>query len=433
MALSLSDLKEEDREVFEAIRDELHRQRNVIELIASENIASPAVLEAMGSWLTNKYSEGYPGKRHYGGNEFIDRTENLAIERAKRLFGAEHANVQCHSGSQANFAAYAAVLGKGDRILSMDLSHGGHLSHGSRASFSGKLYTPSFYGVNKETEMLDMDEIKKIALEAKPKLIVAGASAYPRKIDFKAFREIADETDAYLMVDMAHIAGLIAAKLHPDPVPYSDIITTTTHKTLRGPRGGMILCMKEDRLKEKYSPDSKKNLAQKIDSAVFPGNQGGPLDHVIAAKAVAFGEALKKDFIGYQKQIIKNAKALADALLDRGFRLVSGGTDNHLMLVDLTNKKVSGKQAESALDNSGICCNKNLIPFDKSSPFDPKGIRLGTPLLTTRGMKEDEMRQIAGWIGKVIDNISDASLQKKVRSEAEQLCARFPIYPEVKL
>ena len=252
----------------------------------------------MGSWLTNKYSEGYPGKRHYGGNEFIDRTENLAIERAKRLFGAEHANVQCHSGSQANFAAYAAVLGKGDRILSMDLSHGGHLSHGSRASFSGKLYTPSFYGVNKETEMLDMDEIKKIALEAKPKLIVAGASAYPRKIDFKAFREIADETDAYLMVDMAHIAGLIAAKLHPDPVPYSDIITTTTHKTLRGPRGGMILCMKEDRLKEKYSPDSKKNLAQKIDSAVFPGNQGGPLDHVIAAKAVAFGEALKKDFIG---------------------------------------------------------------------------------------------------------------------------------------
>ena len=431
MALSLSDLKEEDREVFEAIRDELHRQRNVIELIASENIASPAVLEAMGSWLTNKYSEGYPGKRHYGGNEFIDRTENLAIERAKRLFGAEHANVQCHSGSQANFAAYAAVLGKGDRILSMDLSHGGHLSHGSRASFSGKLYTPSFYGVNKETEMLDMDEIKKIALEAKPKLIVAGASAYPRKIDFKAFREIADETDAYLMVDMAHIAGLIAAKLHPDPVPYSDIITTTTHKTLRGPRGGMILCMKEDRLKEKYSPDSKKNLAQKIDSAVFPGNQGGPLDHVIAAKAVAFGEALKKDFIGYQKQIIKNAKALA--LLDRGFRLVSGGTDNHLMLVDLTNKKVSGKQAESALDNSGICCNKNLIPFDKSSPFDPKGIRLGTPLLTTRGMKEDEMRQIAGWIGKVIDNISDASLQKKVRSEAEQLCARFPIYPEVKL
>ena len=418
-------LKKADNEVHTALLNELERQRNVVELIASENIVSPAVLEATGSWLTNKYSEGYPSKRYDGGNEHIDVTENLAIQRAKQLFGAEHANVQPHAGSQANMAAYLAVLNPGDTILGMDLAHGGHLTHGSPVNFSGKLFNFAAYGVDKETERVDMDKVAQLAHEHKPKLVLAGFSGYPRHLDFQAFRKIADEVNAYFMVDMAHFAGLVAAKVHPDPVPHADIVTTTTHKTLRGPRGAMILSKIEDRLK----PNDKKNLARKIDSAVFPGMQGGPLDHVIAAKAIAFKEALQPDFAVYQSQVLKNATTLAKALTDHGFRLVSGGTDNHLMMVDVAAKGVAGKQAETALDAAGICTNKNMIPFDERSPFDPSGIRLGTPATTSRGMKEAEMQQIASWIAEVLKNVDDKGVLSHVRGEVNKLCAQFPLYP----
>jgi len=419
----MKNLQREDIEVYDAVMKELDRQRNVIELIASENIVSKAVLEATGSWLTNKYSEGFPGKRYYGGNQFIDITESLAIERAKKLFGAENANVQSHSGSSANLAAYMAILNPGDAILGMDLAHGGHLTHGSPVNFSGKLYNFISYGVEKDTERVSMDKVRELALHHKPKLILAGFSAYSRHLDFKEFRHIADEVNAYFMVDMAHVAGLVAAKLYPDPVPHADIVTTTTHKTLRGPRGAMILSKTLDR----FNPNDKKNLAQKIDFAVFPGSQGGPLDHVIAAKAVAFKEALEPSFVGYQRQVLKNAQALAQTLSDNGFRLISGGTDNHLMLVDVAPKGVTGKIAEHALDEAGICCNKNMIPFDTRSPFDPSGIRLGTPATTTRGMKEAEMEQIGEWISIVLKNPADKHTLDCIKKEVMLLCKRFPL------
>jgi glycine hydroxymethyltransferase len=420
----MKNLETQDPEVYKTVQDELKRQRTVIELVASENIVSKAVLEATGSWLTNKYSEGLPGKRYYGGNEHIDISENLARDRAKKLFGAEHANVQPHSGSQANAAAYFAILKPGDTILGMDLAHGGHLTHGSSVNFSGRFYNFVAYGVDKENERVNMGEVRKLALEHKPKLILVGYSAYPRKMDFAKFEEIAKEVGAYLMVDMAHFAGLVAAKVYPDPIPYSDIVTTTTHKTLRGPRGAMILCKEKDRL----DPDGKKNLAQKIDSAVFPGNQGGPLDHVIAAKAVAFKEALQPSFIEYQKQVVKNAQTLASELMIRGYRLISNGTDNHLMMIDVNAKGISGKKAETALDNANICTNKNMIPFDTRSPFNPSGIRIGTPAITTRGMKEEDMKQIAGWIDKVLSDVDNEMVQQQVKQEVQAFCMKFPIY-----
>lgn len=398
-----------DNEIYEAIKKEEKRQNERIELIASENFTSKAVMEAMGSVFTNKYAEGYPGKRYYGGCENVDIAENLARDRAKQLFGAEHANVQPHSGAQANMTVYFSVLNPGDTILGMNLAHGGHLTHGSPVNFSGKLYNIVPYGVDKNG-YIDYDELEKIALESKPKIIVAGASAYPRIIDFERFRKIADMVGAYLMVDMAHIAGLVAAGLHPNPVPYSDFVTTTTHKTLRGPRGGMILC------KEKY--------AKAIDKALFPGIQGGPLMHVIAGKAVAFKEALTDDFKEYQKQIIKNAKALSEELVNRGYNLVSGGTDNHLMLVDLTNKNITGKEAEALLDRVGITVNKNAIPFDTQKPNITSGIRIGTPAMTTRGMKEDEMKEIA----RLIDMALSGEDEEKVGKEVLKLTSRFPLY-----
>ncbi|MFA5413480.1 MAG: serine hydroxymethyltransferase [Patescibacteria group bacterium] len=421
----MSFLSKFDPEIADAIENEINRQRSGLEMIASENIVSRAVLEAMGTPLTNKYSEGYPGKRYYGGNQFIDVSENLAIDRAKKIFGAEHANVQPHSGSQANAAAYLALINPGDKILAMNLAHGGHLSHGSPVNFSGKFYNVVFYGVNKDTGRIDMDEVRKIALAEKPKLILTGASAYPREIDFAAFRKIADEVGAYLMADIAHIAGLVAAKIHSDPIPVCDVVTTTTHKTLRGPRGALILSKIADRLR----PEDKKNLAQKIDSAVFPGMQGGPLEHIIAAKAVAFLEALQPDFIEYQKQIVKNAKVLADTLLAGGLKLVSGGTDNHLILIDLTDTGLGGKQVEDALGEVEIYVNKNMIPYDTRKPLDPSGIRLGTPALTTRGMKEEEMKLVGEMIVKIIKNISDENIKKEVRESVHGLVTKFPLYP----
>ena len=405
-------VKNTDPQIAEVIEKEIDRQNRNIELIASENCVTPAVMAAMGSPLTNKYAEGYPGKRYYGGCEIVDVAENLAIERAKELFGAEHANVQPHSGAQANMAVFFAALQPGDTVLSMNLSHGGHLSHGSPVNISGKYYNIVPYGVSEETEMIDYDEVRRLALENKPKLILAGASAYSRTIDFEKFSEIAKEVGAYFMVDMAHIAGLVAAGLHPNPVPYADFVTTTTHKTLRGPRGGLILC------KEEY--------AQMINKAVFPGIQGGPLMHVIAAKAVCFKEALGSEFKSYQQQVAKNAKALADALTEEGFKLVSGGTDNHLMLVDLTNMDVTGKEAEKMLDEVRITVNKNTIPFETRSPFVTSGIRIGTPASTTRGMKEDEMRLIGKLIKKTL---SDFEANKaEVAAQVAELCAKYPLY-----
>jgi len=374
-------IKENDNELYSAMMEEKERQNINIELIASENFVSDTVLQAMGSHLTNKYAEGYPGKRYYGGCEFVDKVENLARDRAKIIFGADHANVQPHSGSNANFAVYFSVLKPGDKILGMDLTHGGHLTHGSPVNMSGAYFNVVFYGVNKETETIDYDQVREIAKRERPKLIVAGASAYSRFIDFKIFREIADETGAYLMVDMAHIAGLVAAGLHPNPVEYADFVTTTTHKTLRGPRGGMILC--------------KSEFAQKIDKAIFPGTQGGPLMHVIAAKAACFKEAMEDDFKVYQKQVINNAKTLSAELMEKGFRIVSGGTDNHLMLLDLQNKNLTGKEAERMLDEVHITTNKNTIPYDPQSPFVTSGLRIGTPAVTTKGMKEAEMVELA--------------------------------------
>jgi glycine hydroxymethyltransferase len=406
-------LHQEDPEVFQAIEAERSRQNAGIEMIASENYVSPSVLAALGSVLTNKYAEGYPGKRYYGGCVYVDVVEDLALQRALQLFGADHANVQPHSGSQANAAAYLATLNPGDTVLALKLDHGGHLTHGAAFNFSGKLYRFVHYGVHPETERIDYDQLAALALEHQPKLIVAGASAYPRWFDFARLRQIADSVGARLMMDMAHIAGLVAADLHPDPVPYCDVVTTTTHKTLRGPRAGLILC--------------KEDLAKKIDSAVFPGIQGGPLMHVIAAKAVAFGEALQPSFRGYAQRILDNAQVLAKALVDQGLRLTSGGTDNHLVLVDVRPYGVSGKAAEIALDHAGIHTNKNMIPYDPEKPTVASGIRLGTPAVTTRGMGEAEMRQIAAWIGEVLRDVDNEALQGRVRVEVQAFCQGFPV------
>lgn len=410
----MSLLEKTDPEIARAILDETRRQAGKLELIASENFVSEAVLEAQGCVMTNKYAEGYPGKRYYGGCEFVDVAETLAIERAKELFGADHVNVQPHSGSQANMGVYFATLQPGDIILGMNLSHGGHLTHGSPVNFSGRLYNVVSYGVDKETETIDFNEVEDQAKHHNPKVIVVGASAYPRTIDFETFREIADKVGAVLMADIAHIAGLVAVGLHPSPVPVCEFVTTTTHKTLRGPRGGMIMC--------------KEEFAKVIDSRIFPGSQGGPLMHIIAAKAVAFKEALEPAFKEYQSQILKNAKALAAALTEGGVRLVSGGTDNHLILIDLTDKGLTGKEVEAALDRAGITTNKNGIPFDTKGPMVTSGIRLGTPAVTTRGMKEEEMRKIAGLITSVIDNVTDEDRIKEVKREVAALCEAFPLY-----
>lgn len=410
--MDLHEIKSTDSEVFNIIEKESLRQEHNIELIASENFTSKSVMEAVGSLLTNKYAEGYPHKRYYGGCEVVDEAEELARERMKKLFGAEHVNVQPHSGSQANMAVYLTVLKPGDTVLGMNLSHGGHLTHGSPVNFSGKLYNFISYGVDKDSEQINYEELRKIAIENKPKLIVAGASAYPRIIDFEKFKEICDEVGAYFMVDMAHIAGLVAVGEHPSPVPYADFVTTTTHKTLRGPRGGAIIC------KEKFAKD--------LDKAIFPGMQGGPLMHVIAGKAVCFGEALKEDYKEYIKQVVKNAKVLAEELKTYGFRLVSGGTDNHLILVDLTNKNITGKDAEKLLDTVGITVNKNTIPFETLSPFITSGIRIGTPAVTTRGFKEEEMKKVAYFINYVIEHRNEDL--SSVKQQVMELCSRFPIY-----
>ncbi len=410
-------LDDADPEIASAIKDELERQRNGLELIAAENFTSLAVMEAYNNVMTNKYAEGYPGKRYYGGCTFVDVAENLARDRCKALFGADHVNVQPHSGSQANMAVYLALVKPGETVMGMALDHGGHLSHGSHVNFSGKIYNVVHYGVNKETEMLDYGEMLEIAKKCSPKIIVTGASAYPRTIDFKALREVADEVGAYLMADIAHIAGLVAAGVHPSPIPYADVVTTTTHKTLRGPRGGVVMC--------------KEEIAPAIDRAVFPGVQGGPLMHVIAAKAVAFKEASTPEFKRYQQQIVKNAGVIAKTLLDQNFELVSGGTDNHLMLVKLLKMAYSGKDAEAALERAGITLNKNTIPFDPTSPFVTSGIRIGTPAVTTRGMEEKEMVQIANMIASVLRNIDDENVISRVKDEVTELCQRFPLYPEL--
>ncbi|ACY12012.1 serine hydroxymethyltransferase [Staphylococcus aureus] len=411
----MSYITKQDKVIAEAIEREFQRQNSNIELIASENFVSEAVMEAQGSVLTNKYAEGYPGRRYYGGCEFVDVTESIAIDRAKALFGAEHVNVQPHSGSQANMAVYLVALEMGDTVLGMNLSHGGHLTHGAPVNFSGKFYNFVEYGVDKDTERINYDEVRKFALEHKPKLIVAGASAYSRTIDFKKFKEIADEVNAKLMVDMAHIAGLVAAGLHPNPVEYADFVTTTTHKTLRGPRGGMILC------KEEYKKD--------IDKTIFPGIQGGPLEHVIAAKAVAFGEALENNFKTYQQQVVKNAKVLAEALINEGFRIVSGGTDNHLVAVDVKGSiGLTGKEAEETLDSVGITCNKNTIPFDQEKPFVTSGIRLGTPAATTRGFDEKAFEEVAKIISLALKNSKDEEKLQQAKERVAKLTAEYPLY-----
>ncbi|MBI3120258.1 MAG: serine hydroxymethyltransferase [Candidatus Kerfeldbacteria bacterium] len=423
-------LQHTDPEIFDAIIREIQRQNDGIEMIPSENIASRAVLEAAGSPLTNKYSEGYPGKRYYGGNIVIDEVENLARERAKKLFNAEHANVQPHAGSQANMAAYFALANPGDTILAMQLDHGGHLTHGSPVNFSGRLFHFVPYGVGAD-ERIDMDVVRKLALEHKPKMILAGATAYPRLFDFRAFRTIADEVGAYFMVDMAHIAGLVATKLHPDPVPYADVVTSTTHKTLRGTRAGFILSRIEDRLHDTHHPNSKKNLAQLVDSAVFPEMQGGPLEHIIAAKAVGFHEAMQPEFRTYQQQVLQNAQRLAQQLMAHGLRLVSGGTDNHLMLIDLQSVNLDGKTAERLLDEVGIHTNKNTIPNDPRKPMNPSGIRLGTPVLTTRGMNEPEVDLIAEVIASTLQNPTDPTMQRSNLQKIRDLCRQFPLYPDL--
>ena len=413
--MSYEQIRRQDPEVYASMMRELVRQQDHIELIASENFVSPAVMEAMGSHLTNKYAEGYPGARYYGGCQYVDEIENLAIERAIKLFGAEHANVQPHSGSQANVAVYLALLQPGDTILGMDLSHGGHLTHGSKASISGKYFNACFYGVDEQTETIDYEQVLRRAEEVKPKIIIAGASAYPRFIDFKKMREIADEVGAYLMVDMAHIAGLVAAGVHPSPVPYAHVVTTTTHKTLRGPRGALILC--------------KEELKKKINSAVFPGTQGGPLMHIIAAKAVCFQEALRPEFKAYQTQVVKNAAAFADELQAQGLRLVSGGTDNHLMLCDVMSKGKTGMEVQELLDAANITANKNTIPFDTQSVKLTSGMRFGSPAATTRGMKEQEMHQIGAMIARLVNEGEEAIPQ--VKEQVIELCRQFPLYPEL--
>lgn len=414
MHFNIDHVRKIDPEVAKAINLEFDRQQNKLEMIASENFTSRAVMEAQGTVLTNKYAEGYPGKRYYGGCEFVDIVETLAIERAKKLFNCAHANVQPHSGSQANMAAYMAFIKPGDTVMGLNLSHGGHLTHGSPVNISGMYFHFISYGVRQDNEFIDYDQMRKLALEHKPKMIVGGATAYPRIIDFPKMREICDEVGAYLFIDMAHIAGLVAAGLHPSPISNSHVVTTTTHKTLRGPRGGAIFCSEE--------------YAKQVNKAVFPGIQGGPLMHVIAAKAVAFGEALKPEFKKYQEQIIKNAKTLADELMKHGFRLVSHGTDTHLMLVDLRNKNLTGKQAETLLDSVGITVNKNTIPFETAAASVASGIRIGTPALTTRGMKEDEMRAIGSFINKTLSNPEDEKIKNEVSSAIKELCRKFPLY-----
>jgi glycine hydroxymethyltransferase len=413
----MSVLKNLDPEVFGTIKNELERQRYYLELIASENIVSEAVLEAQGSIFTNKYAEGYPSKRYYGGCDYADEVENLAIDRAKELFQAEYANVQPHSGSQANMAVYFAALNPGDKVLGMDLAHGGHLTHGSPVNFSGQLFNFISYGVDRQTGQIDMAEVERVAHEHRPRMIVAGASAYPRLIDFEAFRVIADQIGALFMVDMAHIAGLIAAGVHPTPVPYADYVTTTTHKTMRGPRGGLIL--------------AKEEFGKSLNSNIFPGIQGGPLMHVIAAKAVSFKEAMTKEFVAYQEQVVKNSKTLAAALNHYNYNLVSGGSDNHLLLVDLTKKDITGKDAEEVLEAAGLTVNKNAIPFDTQSRFVTGGIRIGTPAVTSRGLKESEMKLVAEWINRAILNRNDQAEIIRIREEVRNLCEQFPLYPDL--
>jgi len=411
---SLDALQATDPEVYAAIDAEEERQRNKLLLIASENFASPAVLAAQGSLMTNKYAEGYPGKRYYGGCQHVDTVEELAIQRCKQIFGAEHVNVQPHSGSQANMAAYLSVLKPGDTILGMDLAQGGHLTHGSKVNFSGMIFRAFSYGVDRQTETIDYDAVRKLAEECRPRMIVVGASAYARTLDFPKFEAIAKGVGAYLMVDIAHIAGLIASGLHPNPIPYADFVTTTTHKTLRGPRGGVVMCKAEH--------------AKAVDKFVFPGMQGGPLMHVIAAKAVAFKEALSPSFKRYQQQVIANARVLAQGLLDRSYKIVSGGTDTHLMLVNLTNKGITGKEADAALDAAGIIVNKNAVPYDEKPPAVASGIRLGTPIVSTRGMKEAEMKEIVGLIDRVLQHRLDTAVLEQIRDQAKALCSRFPIF-----
>ncbi|MFO7530558.1 MAG: serine hydroxymethyltransferase [Marinobacter sp.] len=405
-----------DDELWTAMEEERKRQEAHIELIASENYTSPRVMEAQGSVLTNKYAEGYPGKRYYGGCEFVDKAEVLAIERAKELFGAAYANVQPHSGSQANSAVFMALLKPGDTVLGMSLAHGGHLTHGASVNFSGKIYNAVQYGINNETGLIDYDEVEKLAVEHKPKMIIAGFSAYSQELDFARFREIADKVGAYLFVDMAHVAGLVAAGVYPDPVPHAHVVATTTHKTLRGPRGGLILaCDDED-------------LHKKLNSAVFPGSQGGPLMHVIAAKAVCFKEAMSDEFKAYQQQVVKNAAAMADVFIERGYDVVSGGTRNHLFLVSLIKQDITGKDADAALGRAHITVNKNAVPNDPRSPFVTSGLRIGTPAVTTRGFGESECRDLAGWMCDILDNLEDAAVNARVREQVEALCARFPVY-----
>jgi glycine hydroxymethyltransferase len=411
---SLDALQATDPEVYAAIDAEEERQRNKLLLIASENFASPAVLAAQGSLMTNKYAEGYPGKRYYGGCQYVDQVEDLAIQRCKQIFGAEHVNVQPHSGSQANMAAYLSVLKPGDTILGMDLAQGGHLTHGSKVNFSGMIFRAFSYGVDRQTETINYEAVQKLAEECRPRMIVVGASAYARTLDFPKFQAISQSVGAYLMVDIAHIAGLIAAGLHPNPIPYADFVTTTTHKTLRGPRGGVVMCKAEH--------------AKAVDKFVFPGMQGGPLMHVIAAKAVAFKEALSPAFKRYQQQVVANARVLAQGLLDRGYTIVSGGTDTHLMLVNLTNKGITGKEADAALDAAGIIVNKNAVPYDEKPPAVASGIRLGTPIVSTRGMKEAEMGEIVGLVDRVLQSRQDPAVLEEVRGQAKALCSRFPIF-----
>jgi len=411
-----SSLSQVDKEMADAIEQETRRQEHKIEMIASENYTSEAVMEAQGGVLTNKYAEGYPGRRYYGGCEYMDVVERLVIERAKELFGADHANVQPHSGTGANMGVFFSALRPGDSILGMDLSHGGHLSHGSPGNFSGKLYKSAFYGVSRETESLDYDEVLSVAKKVKPQMIIAGASSYPRTIDFKRFRQIADEVGACLLADMAHIAGFVAAGVHPTPVPHAQFVTSTTHKTLRGPRGGFILCQQE--------------FASRIDQNIFPGIQGGPLMHVIAAKGVCFKEAMTKEFKAYQRQVVKNARLLAKELQGYSFKVVSGGTDNHLIIIDLANKGITGKEAEEALERAGITVNKNMIPFDQRPPMITSGIRIGTPIVTTRGMRDKEMVQIASFIAEVLDSYPNNEIEAGVARQVEDLCHKFPIYRE---
>ncbi len=422
-----------DKAISDLILEEKNRQTNGLELIASENFASQDVLDAAGSVLTNKYAEGYPGKRYYGGCEVVDKVENLARERVKKLFGAEYANVQPHSGSQANTAVFSICLNTGDTILGFDLSHGGHLTHGSPVNFSGKLYSPVFYGVDRETGLIDYEMVREMAHKEKPKMIIAGASAYSREIDYKIFREIADEVDAILLADMAHPAGLIAAGLLQSPLQHCHIITSTTHKTIRGPRGGIILMGKdfENPFGLKLKNGNLKKMSSLLDSSVFPGNQGGPLEHIIAAKAVAFREALSEDFVSYQKQVIKNASAMANAFMDKDYKIISGGTDNHMMLIDLRNKNISGKQAEEALGAAGITVNKNMVPFDDKSPFVTSGIRIGTPAITTRGVMENEMSKIVDLIDDVIVNHENTSHLESIKEQVHAMMSQRPLFAEV--